>query len=139
VTENNLVYNNNITDSENGIVAARSHDNILENNKFSDIESSEYRLSGNSSMIIRAQDFDNALISQNSEIDSHVEIVDSGTIEVTEGEMDGEEDDDNDGGDEEVGEGDSYNTDNEPYRTTLSDGDSITVNSLPQSVVNDQA
>jgi parallel beta-helix repeat protein len=133
LTENNLVYNNNIFDSENGIVAARSHDNILENNKFSDIESSEYRLSGNSSMIIRGQHFDNALISQeNSEIDSHVEIVDSGTIEVTEGETDegGEEENEDDGdGEDEEGEGDLYNTDNQPYRRTLTDGDSITVNS----------
>ena len=40
-----------------------AHDNIVENNTFSDIESSEYRLSGNSSMIIRGQHFDNALIS----------------------------------------------------------------------------
>jgi parallel beta-helix repeat protein len=129
LTEDNLVYNNNIIDSENGIVAARSHDNILENNEFSDIESSEYRLSGNSSMIIRGQHFDNALISQeDSEIDSHVEIVDSGIIEVTEGETGGEEDDEDDG-DEEEGEEDLYNTDNEPYRRTLSDGDSITVNS----------
>ena len=132
LTEDNLVYNNNIIDSENGIVAVRSHDNILENNEFSDIESSEYRLSGNSSMVIRGQHFDNALISQeDSEIDSHVEIVDSGIIEVTEEETDGEEEDDGDdgSGDEEEGEGDLYNTDNEPYRTTLSDSDSITVNS----------
>ena len=48
-----------------------------------------------------------------------VEIVDSGTIEVTEGETDGGEE----------GEGNLYNTDSEPYRRTLSDGDSITVNS----------
>jgi hypothetical protein len=68
------------------------------------------------------------LISQeNSEIDSHVEIVDSGIIEVIEGETD-EDDDNNDGG-EEKGEGDLYNTDNEPYSRTLGDGDSITVNS----------
>jgi hypothetical protein len=59
-----------------------------------------------------------------------VEIGDSGIIEVTEGETDEEEeDDDGDGGDEEEGEGNSYNTDNEPFRRTLSDGDSITVNS----------
>jgi parallel beta-helix repeat protein len=60
-TENNLVYNNDIINSEYGIVATRSHDNILDNNRFSDIESSEYRLSGGSSMIIRGQHFDNAL------------------------------------------------------------------------------
>ena len=53
-----------------------------------------------------------------------VEIVDSGTIEVIEGEN---EDDDDEEGDE--GEGELYNTDVEPYRKTLSDGDSITVSS----------
>ena len=127
VTEDNLVYNNSIINSDDGIVAARSHDNILENNKFSDIESSEYRLSGNSSMIIRGQHFDNAVISQeDSEIDSRVEIVDSGRIQVTEGANDGEDGDDE--GDDEY-EGNSYNTNNDPYRRTLSDGDSITVNS----------
>jgi hypothetical protein len=41
---------------------------------------------------------------------------------VTEGETDDDEE-------EEEGEGDLYNTDNEPFRRTLSDGDSITVNS----------
>jgi parallel beta-helix repeat protein len=124
VTENNLVYNNTIIDSDNGIVATRSHDNILENNRFSDIESSEYRLSGGSSMIIRGQYFDNTLISQeNSEIDSHIEIVGSGTIEVIEGVVDEEEED------EDEGEGDLYNTDIEPYRRMLSNGDDITVNS----------
>ena len=120
-TENNLVYNNDIINSEYGIETVRSHDNILDNNRFSDIGASEYRLSGGSSMIIRGQHFDNALISQeNSELASHVQIVDSGIIQVTEGETDEEE---------EEGEGDSYNTDIEPYRRTLSDGDDIKVNS----------
>jgi mannuronan 5-epimerase len=127
VTEDNLVYNNSIINSDDGIVAARSHDNILESNKFSDIESSEYRLSGNSSMIIRGQHFDNVVVSQeDSEIDSRIEIVDSGIIQVTEGANDGEDGDD-EGDDED--EGNSYSTDNEPYRRTLSDGDSITINS----------
>jgi poly(beta-D-mannuronate) C5 epimerase len=63
LTENNLVYNNTIIGSQNGIVAIRSHDNIVQNTTFSDIESSQYRLSGNSSIII-GQQFDNALISQ---------------------------------------------------------------------------
>jgi hypothetical protein len=55
--------------------------------------------------------------------------MDSGIIEVTEGETDAEEDeeDGDDAGDEE-GEGNSYNTDSEPYRRTLSDDDSVTVN-----------
>jgi mannuronan 5-epimerase len=125
VTEDNLVYNNSIIDSENGIVATRSHNNVLENNEFSDIESSEYRLSGGSSMIIRGQHFDNSLISQeNSEVDSHVEIVDSGIIEVIEGVVDEDEEDE-----EDEGEGDLYDTDIEPYRRMLSNGDDITLNS----------
>jgi parallel beta-helix repeat protein len=131
-TEGNIVYNNVISSSENGIRSTRSHDNNLENNRFSDIESSEYRL-GNSSMIIRAQHFDDTVISQEgSETDSQVEIVDSGTIQVTEGANDGEEDgdgEDDEEGDEEEDEASSYNTDDEPYRRTLSDGDRITVNS----------
>src|SRR5215216_3812969 len=131
-TEGNIVYNNVISSSENGIRSTRSHDNILENNRFSDIESSEYRL-GNSSMIIRAQHFDDTVISQEgSETDSQVEIVDSGIIQVTEGANDGEEDgdgEDDEERDEEEDEASSYNTDDEPYRRTLSDGDSITVNS----------
>jgi parallel beta-helix repeat protein len=135
LTEDNMVYNNIIIDSENGIVAVRSHDNIVQNITFSDIESSEYRLTGNSSMIIRGQYFDNALISEDgSEIGSQVEIAYSGIIDVIEGarsngEEDGDdEEEDDDDGDEE-GEGELYNTDNEPYRRTLNDGDSITVNS----------
>ena len=121
VTVGNVVYDNVISNSENGIRAARSHNNIVQNTTFSDIESSEYRLLGDSSIVIREQQFDNALISEDdSETGSLVEIVDSGTIEVTEGEVD--EDDEGE-------EGDSYNTDNEPFRRTLSDGDSITVNS----------
>jgi hypothetical protein len=85
-------------------------------------------------MIIRAQHFDDTVISQEgSETDSQVEIVDSGTIQVTEGANDGEEDgdsEDDEEGDEEEDEASSYNTDDdEPYRRTLSDGDSITVNS----------
>jgi mannuronan 5-epimerase len=119
-TVSNLVYNNTIVDSENGIAALRSHGNILENNSFSDINSSEYYLSGNSSIIIRGQHFDNALISQekNSTIDSQIEIVDSGIIEVTEGEID-----------EEEFEGGSYNTDIELYSRTLSNAYNITVSS----------
>ena len=62
-TEGNLVYNNTIISSQNGIVATRSHDNIVQNTTFSDIESSEYRLSGDSSIILEQQ-FDSALVSQ---------------------------------------------------------------------------
>src|SRR5215210_2906382 len=124
LTTGNIVYNNIISDSENGIRSTKSQDNILENNAFSDIESSEYLLSGNSSMIIRGQHFDNALISEDgSSTNNLVEIEDSGTIEVTEGANDGEDDDDDDEEEDE----NSYNTDNEPYRKTLDDGDSITI------------
>jgi parallel beta-helix repeat protein len=126
LTENNLVYNNIISSSEDGISAARSHDNILENNMFSNIESSEYSLSGDSSVTIRGQQFDNALIAaEGSATENVVEIVDSGVIEVIEGDTDEEDDE----GDEQEDNGDLYNTDSEPYRRTLSDGDSITVNS----------
>ena len=130
-TEHNFVYNNTIINSENGIEAVRSHDNILESNTFSNIQSDEYQLTGGSSIIIREQHFDNALISQEgSGADSHVEIVDSGIIQVREGETDDENS-------IEVGENEveeefeenSYNTDIEPYRTTFSNGDDITVNS----------
>ncbi len=120
LTENNLVYNNIISSSEDGISAARSHDNILENNIFSNIESSEYSLSGDSSITIRGQQFDNALIAaEGSATENVVEIVDSGIIEVTEGDTD----------EDEEGEGNSYNTESESYRRTLSNGDSITVKS----------
>ena len=122
VTEGNVVYDNVISDSESGIRSTISQDNILENNTFDDIESSEYLLSGNSSMIIRGQDFDDTSISEDgSATENIVEIVDSGIIEVRE--EDGDDDDDDE--DEE----NSYDTDDEPYRTILSDGDSITVNS----------
>jgi hypothetical protein len=90
------------------------------------IESSEYRLLADSSLIIRGQHFDNALITGDDSVTGNlVEIIGSGTIQVIEGEVD--EDDDEDGGDE--GEGELYNTDIQPYRRTLSDGDEITVNS----------
>ena len=121
-TENNFVYNNTILNSEDGIEAVRSHDNILESNTLSNIQSSEYRLTGGSSFIIRGQHFDNALISQGgSGPSSHVEIVDSGMIEVTEGAIDEEEEDDEEAG--------LYNTDVEPYTRTFSGGDDITVSS----------
>ena len=123
LTEGNFVYNNTIIDSEIGIEAVRSQDNILESNTLSNIQSSEYRLSGGSSIIIRGQHFDNDLISQaGSGTVSHVEIVDSGAID--EGDDAGGE-----GEREEEDEGDSYNTDIEPYSRTFSSGDDITVNS----------
>ena len=135
VTEGNLVYDNAISDSENGIRATRSHNNIVENITFSDIESSEYRILADSNLMIRGQQFDNALISGGGEdmtttdtaadtaIENLVEIAGSGIIEVTEEANDGEDDDD------EEAEENSYNTDTQPYTTTLGDDDSITVNS----------
>ena len=69
-------------------------------------------------MILVDRDFDNALIAEGgSATDNLVEIVDSGTIEVTQV---------NDQG---VSERNLYNTDNEPYRKRLSSGDNIIVNS----------
>jgi parallel beta-helix repeat protein len=146
VTEGNIVYNNVISSSEDGIAAARSQNNIVENTTFSDIESSEYHLSGNSALTIRGQEFDDALISGEAEeeddqatedqatedqaTENVVEIVGSGTIEVTGGANDGEEDGDDDGDeDEDEDEANSFNTDVELYTTILGDGDSITVNS----------
>jgi mannuronan 5-epimerase len=127
LTVGNLVYNNTIINSERGIEAVRSQDNILEGNIFSNIQSSEYRLSGGSSMIIRGQHFDNILIShENSQIESHVEIVGSGIIEVREGRVD-------DGEEEEEIEGELYHTDIEPYGRTLSGSDDITVTSSAET------
>jgi mannuronan 5-epimerase len=136
-TEGNIVYNNTISDSDDGVRATSSHDNILENITFSDIESSEYHLSENSSVVIRGQDFDNALITaaaeeeeeeeEGSATNNLVEIVDSGTIEVVEVNDGGGEDGDD--GDDDEEEGNQYETDNTPYRKRLSDGDSIRVDS----------
>ena len=117
-TEDNLVYNNTILSSTTGINAIRSYDNILEKNTFSNIASSEYLLSRNSSIIIVDRDFDNVLITEGgSATDNLVEIAYSGTIEVTEINNQG------------ITERDFYNTDNEPYRKRLSNGDNIIVNS----------
>src|SRR5215216_512164 len=138
VTEGNIVYNNAISDSRDGVSASRSQNNIVENTTFSDIEEREYHLAGNSGITIRGQEFDDALISgegidvddeeedgdDGEEIENVAQIVGSGTIEVTEGANDGEDDDE-----ENSDETNSHNTDVEPYTTTLGDGDSITVNS----------
>jgi parallel beta-helix repeat protein len=121
LTEGNLVYDNVISDSDIGIRATRSHNNIVQNTIFSDIESSEYRLLSDSSLTISGQQFnDDVLITEGDSqtSGSTIEIVNSGVIQVRDG---GDEDDE--------AEGDSYNTDIEPFRRTLSDGDEITVNS----------
>src|SRR5215510_7406899 len=124
-TSGNIIYNNNISDSENGIRATNCQNNIVQNTTFSDIDSDEYRLLADSTLKIMEQQFDNTVISGDDELlaGNLVEIAHSGTIEVTEGEID-EEDNDDDGSD-----GESHNTDNEPFRITLTDGDRITVNS----------
>src|ERR687897_3539198 len=144
VTEGNIVYNNVISSSEDGIAAARSQNNIVENTTFSEIESNEYHLSGNSSIIIRGQQFDDTVVSgegidvaveddvgddedDDQATENVIEIVDSGIIELTGGANDGEEEDGGDDDDNEDEEN-SYNTDIEPYTTILGDGDSITVN-----------
>jgi parallel beta-helix repeat protein len=117
-TEDNLVYNNTILSSATGITATRSYNNTLEKNRFSDITSSEYLLTRNSSMIIVDRDFDDVLIAEGgTATDNLVEIAYSGTIEVTEI---------NDQG---IPERNLYNTDDEPYRKRLSNGDNIIVNS----------
>jgi hypothetical protein len=90
---------------------------------FSDIESSEYRLLSDSSLTISGQQFnDDILITEGDSqtSGSTVEIVDSGVIEVREGDDDDEDDEE---------EGDSFNTDIQPYTRTLNDDDSITVTS----------
>ena len=118
LTEDNLVYNNTISSSATGISATRSYNNTLEKNRFSDITSNEYLLTRNSNMIIVNRNFDNVSIAEGgTATDNLVEIAYSGTIEVTEI---------NDQG---IPERDLYNTDNEPYRKRLSNGDNIVVNS----------
>jgi hypothetical protein len=83
-------------------------------------------LLSDSSLTIRGQQFndDDVLITEGDSqtIGSTVEIVNSGVIQVAEG---GDDEDD----EEEGEEGSSFNTDIQPYRRTLNDGDEITVNS----------
>jgi poly(beta-D-mannuronate) C5 epimerase len=130
-TEGNMVYDNVISSSEDGIRATNSHDNILENNMFDDIESSKYLLSLYSNILIRGQNFDDVLIAVGDPATENlVEIVDSGIIEVTEEAIDDDEEDGNeDDEEEEETVANTYNTDIERYSKILSDGDSIRVNS----------
>jgi mannuronan 5-epimerase len=130
-TEGNMVYDNVISSSEDGIRTTNSHDNILENNTFDDIESSKYLLSLYSNILIRGQNFDDVLIAVGDPATENlVEIVDSGIIEVTEEAIDDEEEDGNeDDEEEEETVVNTYNTDIERYSKILSDGDSIRVNS----------
>jgi poly(beta-D-mannuronate) C5 epimerase len=130
-TEGNIVYDNIISSSEDGIRATNSHDNILENNTFHNIESSEYRVSLNSNIEIRGQNFDDILIVVGDPATENlIEIVDSGIIEVTEGANEQEEGEEDDGNDvDEENETTSYNTDIQSYTRRMGGGDSITVNS----------
>jgi mannuronan 5-epimerase len=131
-TEGNIVYGNIISNSEDGIRATNSHDNILENNTFDDIESSEYRLSLYSNILIRGQNFDDVLILVGDPATENlVEIVDSGIVEVTEERANGdeEEEEEDEDEDEDEDEANSYNTDIERYATILRGGDGIRVNS----------
>ena len=129
-TEGNMVYDNVISSSEDGIRATNSHDNILENNTFDDIESSKYLLSLYSNILIRGQNFDDVLIAVGDPATENlVEIVDSGIIEVTEEAIDDEDGNEDDEEEEEETVANTYNTDIERYSKILSDGDSIRVNS----------
>src|ERR687891_399595 len=63
VTADNIAYDNVISDSQDGVSASRSQNNVVENTTFSDIEENEYHLAGNSGLTIRGQQFDDAVIS----------------------------------------------------------------------------
>jgi mannuronan 5-epimerase len=126
-TEDNIVYDNLISSSEDGIRATNSQNNILENNTFNDIELNEYRLSLDSTILIRGQNFDEALIAVgDSESQNLVEIVDSGVIQVTQGANEQEEEEDET-------ETISYNTDIQSYTREMSGAESIMVNSYNNS------
>jgi hypothetical protein len=118
-----MIFNNNVSNSENCIKATNCQNNIVQNTTFSDIESDEYRLLEDSSLRIIGQQFEDTVISDDDEIavGNLVEIVHSGSIDVTDG---GDSDDEDDGSN-----GDSHGTDNEPYSIILNNDDSITVNS----------
>jgi mannuronan 5-epimerase len=121
-TAGNDVHNNTISNSATGINMTRSHDNILSENKFFNIALSEYYLTRNSSVTIIDPNFDNVLIAEDGPMTGNlVQILNSGTIEVIEI---------NDQG---TSEKQYYDTDHEPYRKVLIDGNSIIVNSLVNS------
>lgn len=130
LTENNLVYNNTISDSPVGINATSSHSNILGNNTFSNITSSEYHLTRNSNIRIIEQDFDNTSITpgNDSGTSNTVEIVYSGIIEVTE--VSDRKENGGNSVNHDIDESTYYyNTENRPYRKVMDDDDTITVNS----------
>jgi hypothetical protein len=110
LTQNNHIYNNTISISANGINSSRSQNNILTDNKFTNITSSEYLLTRNSTVLITNQDFDNASIraGNGSPVGNIVGIEYSGPIEVVE---------QNDQG---MTERNYYNTNNAPLTKVLS-------------------
>jgi hypothetical protein len=133
LTQNNYVYNNTISSSTNGINSSRSHNNVLTDNKFINITSSEYHLTRNSNMRIIDQHFDNASITSGngSATGNIVEIVYSGIIRVTQV-NDGEQGkgSNNNGIYQNINQTkDYYNTNNTPYRKIMGDGIAIIVNS----------
>jgi mannuronan 5-epimerase len=137
LTENNQVYDNIISGSNDGINATRSHNNILGDNKFSNITSSEYHLTRNSNIRIIDQDFDNASITaeKGSGTTNTVEIIHSGVIEVTEvndvGQYDNNNNNNNNNNIYHGINGSIYyhDTDDKPYRKVMNDGSSIMLNS----------
>jgi hypothetical protein len=66
-TAGKIIYNNPISNSENGIRATNCQNNIVQNITFSDIDSDEYRLLADSSLKIIGQQFDNTVISGDDE------------------------------------------------------------------------
>jgi len=130
LTENNLVYNNTISDTPVGVNATSSHSNILGSNVFSNITSSQYHLTRNSNFRIVEQDFDNTLITpgSNSGTSNTVEIAYSGIIEVTE--INDSKENDTNSVNKDIDESTQYyNTENGPYRKVMNDDDTIKVNS----------
>lgn len=105
-TEDNVIWGNSIAGADYGIRAARSQDNVLEDNEFSGIGSSEYYLTASSSFEIRNQDFDDEEIAGGTGTNT-VEILESGVIEV---------------------DGDEHDTDDDSYEEELT-RDSVTVDS----------
>jgi mannuronan 5-epimerase len=129
LTEKNRVYNNTISASDSGINSTRSHSNMLGDNKFFNITSSEYHLTGNSNIRIIDQDFHNTSITavKGSRTINTIEITYSGIIKVTE--LNDREGHDNNNYHSINESKYYYNTDNKPYRKVMNYSGSIMVNS----------
>jgi parallel beta-helix repeat protein len=80
-TTNNRAYNNTITNSQVGIAAFRTTDNIASDNHLHNITMSHYRLNASSSMTIGNQTFDNATIEAQTG-ENTVTFVNSSTIQI---------------------------------------------------------